>query len=39
VRSLTWGLKEVLQYAEVLLNKDDVDAKGRRAHRLRSRSA
>ncbi len=24
---LTWGLKEVLQYAEVLLNKDDVDAK------------
>ena len=25
--SLTWGLREVLQYAEVLLNKDDVDAK------------
>ncbi|MGQ0649482.1 MAG: ATP-binding protein [Gemmatimonadaceae bacterium] len=24
---LTWGLNEVLQYAEVLLNKDDVDAK------------
>lgn len=24
---LTWGLREVLQYAEVLLNKDDVDAK------------
>jgi uncharacterized protein len=24
---LTWGLTEVLQYAEVLLNKDDVDAK------------
>jgi hypothetical protein len=27
VSPLTWGLKEVLQYAEVLLNKDDVDAK------------
>ena len=27
VRPLTWGLREVLQYAEVLLNKDDVDAK------------
>ncbi len=27
VRPLTWGLNEVLQYAEVLLNKDDVDAK------------
>jgi hypothetical protein len=26
-RPLTWGLGEVLQYAEVLLNKDDVDAK------------
>lgn len=26
-RPLTWGLSEVLQYAEVLLNKDDVDAK------------
>ncbi|HUX34506.1 MAG TPA: hypothetical protein VMV51_11615 [Gemmatimonadaceae bacterium] len=24
---LTWGLREVMQYAEVLLNKDDVDAK------------
>ena len=24
---LTWGLREVLEYAEVLLNKDDVDAK------------
>ena len=24
---LTWGITEVLQYAEVLLNKDDVDAK------------
>ncbi len=24
---LTWGLREVLQFAEVLLNKDDVDAK------------
>ena len=27
VSSLTWGLREVLQYAEVLLNRDDVDAK------------
>ncbi|MCX5760032.1 MAG: ATP-binding protein [Gemmatimonadetes bacterium] len=27
VRPLSWGLNEVLQYAEVLLNKDDVDAK------------
>jgi DNA helicase HerA-like ATPase len=27
VASLTWGLREVLQYAEVLLNRDDVDAK------------
>jgi hypothetical protein len=27
VHSLTWGLAEVLQYAEVLLNKDDIDAK------------
>jgi hypothetical protein len=27
VSPLTWGLGEVLQYAEVLLNKDDVDAK------------
>jgi len=27
VQPLTWGLREVLQYAEVLLNKDDVDAK------------
>ena len=27
VQPLTWGLHEVLQYAEVLLNKDDVDAK------------
>jgi hypothetical protein len=24
---LTWGLREVLRYAEVLLNKDDIDAK------------
>ncbi len=24
---LTWGLEEVLQFAEVLLNKDDMDAK------------
>jgi uncharacterized protein len=24
---LSWGLREVLQFAEVLLNKDDVDAK------------
>jgi hypothetical protein len=27
VRPLTWGIGEVLQFAEVLLNKDDVDAK------------
>ncbi|MBV9878945.1 MAG: ATP-binding protein [Gemmatirosa sp.] len=27
VSPLTWGLREVFQYAEVLLNKDDVDAK------------
>ncbi len=27
VKPLTWGLREVLQYAEVLLNKDDIDAK------------
>jgi len=27
VSPLTWGLNEVLQFAEVLLNKDDVDAK------------
>jgi DNA helicase HerA-like ATPase len=27
VKPLTWGLKEVMKYAEVLLNKDDVDAK------------
>ena len=27
VQPLTWGLVEVLQFAEVLLNKDDVDAK------------
>lgn len=27
VHPLTWGLNEVLQYAEVLLNRDDVDAK------------
>jgi hypothetical protein len=27
VSPLTWGLREVLQFAEVLLNKDDVDAK------------
>ncbi|HYD54585.1 MAG TPA: hypothetical protein VEA99_18265, partial [Gemmatimonadaceae bacterium] len=27
VHPLTWGLSEVLEYAEVLLNKDDVDAK------------
>lgn len=27
VHPLTWGLSEVLQFAEVLLNKDDVDAK------------
>ncbi len=27
VSPLTWGLREVLQFAEVLLNKDDIDAK------------
>ena len=27
VQPLTWGIDEVLQFAEVLLNKDDVDAK------------
>jgi hypothetical protein len=27
LQPLTWGLREVLEYAEVLLNKDDVDAK------------
>lgn len=27
VTPLTWGLTEVLEYAEVLLNRDDVDAK------------
>ena len=27
VQPLTWGLNEVMQFAEVLLNKDDVDAK------------
>jgi DNA helicase HerA-like ATPase len=27
VTPLTWGLREVLQFAEVLLNRDDVDAK------------
>ena len=27
ITPLTWGLREVLQYAEVLLNKDDLDAK------------
>ena len=27
VYPLTWGLEEVLRYAEVLLNRDDVDAK------------
>lgn len=27
VSPLTWGLRETLQYAEVLLNRDDVDAK------------
>lgn len=27
VHPLTWGLRETLQYAEVLLNKDDIDAK------------
>ncbi len=27
VRPLSWGLKQVLQYTEVVLNRDDVDAK------------
>ncbi len=27
VEPLTWGLHEVLDYAEVLLNRDDIDAK------------
>ncbi|HVD60309.1 MAG TPA: hypothetical protein VNC11_05500 [Gemmatimonadaceae bacterium] len=27
VTPLTWGLREVLSYAEVLLNRDDIDAK------------
>jgi len=27
VHPLTWGLNEVMQFAEVLLNKDDIDAK------------
>jgi uncharacterized protein len=27
LQPLTWGLNEVMQFAEVLLNKDDVDAK------------
>ena len=27
VKPLTWGLNEVMQFAEVLLNKDDIDAK------------
>lgn len=27
VSPLTWGLREVLQFAEVLLNRDDIDAK------------
>lgn len=27
VTPLTWGLNEVLQFADVLLNKDDIDAK------------
>ncbi|MFN8666399.1 MAG: hypothetical protein U0164_04260 [Gemmatimonadaceae bacterium] len=27
VAPLTWGLREVMQFAEVLLNKDDIDAK------------
>lgn len=27
VTALTWGLNEVMQFAEVLLNKDDIDAK------------
>ncbi len=31
---LIWGLREVLDYAEVLLNRDDVDAKAGRADRF-----
>jgi DNA helicase HerA-like ATPase len=27
LRPLTWGLNEVMQFAEVMLNKDDIDAK------------
>ncbi len=27
VRPLKWGLKEVLEYTEVVLNRDDIDAK------------
>lgn len=27
VSALTWGLREVIQFAEVLLNRDDIDAK------------
>jgi DNA helicase HerA-like ATPase len=27
VRPLTWGLREVLQFAEVMLNREDIDAK------------
>src|SRR5213078_5403610 len=27
VEPLVWGLREVLDYAEVLLNRDDIDAK------------
>ncbi len=27
VRPMLWGMKEVMRYVEVLLNKDDVDAK------------
>jgi hypothetical protein len=27
VEALTWGLQEVVDYAEVLLNRDDIDAK------------
>jgi DNA helicase HerA-like ATPase len=27
VTPLTWGLRELLKYAEVLLNRDDIDAK------------
>lgn len=27
VSPLTWGLREVMQFAEVLLNKEDIDAK------------